>query len=162
MLNILYDNGNPALGGILKQLRSEVDQKGRQQFRRNVRLVGTLLAYEIGKSLEAREIDVKTPLGTKPLEVLAQEPILATALRAGMPFLDGMLEIYGEADTMFFGAARADGATPGEDGSLKIDLGYAAMSESRDRTLEKEEKGFLVKKSLVEELMVQSETFRPN
>ncbi|MFT7620727.1 MAG: uracil phosphoribosyltransferase [Planctomycetota bacterium] len=135
MLNILDDNENPALGAILGQLRSVEQQKGRKVFRQNVHLVGTLLAYEIAKSLDSKAVDVQTPLGTKSLKTLRELPILATALRAGMPFLDGMLDIYGEADTMFFGAARAIGAAPQTDGSLKIDMGYAAMSPSAGRSV---------------------------
>lgn len=133
MLNILDDNGNPALGALLQQLRCVDRQRGRHTFRHHLRLVGTILGYEIAGTLASAPVSVTTPLGSRSVKTLKENPILATALRAGMPFLDGMLEIFEEADTMFFGASRAAGAEPLADGSLKIDLGYAAMSPSVGR-----------------------------
>ncbi len=133
MLNILDQNGNPALGPLLSQLRHVDLQQDRQTFRRNMSMTGTLLAYEIAKSLEGKKVEIPTPLGTKLVDTLVESPILATALRAGIPFLDGMLEIFGQSDTMFFGAARAEGSALDASGGIKINLGYEALTNCGGR-----------------------------
>ena len=135
MLNILDEHGHPALGSLLAPLRHREEQSNRGSFRRNMALIGTLMAYEIGRTLEGREKSVPTPLGERSLRCLRDYPILATALRAGLPFLQGMLEVFPESDTMFFGAARVEGRGPDGEGRIPVDLSYEALTETAGRTV---------------------------
>ncbi|HGY90799.1 MAG TPA: uracil phosphoribosyltransferase [Planctomycetes bacterium] len=127
MAEILDRRGNPALGRWLRRVRSVELQKDRESFRRALIRLGSFLAYEIAAGLESRAATVTTPLGQAGVVELAQPPVLATALRAGLPFLDGMLDVFPDADVMFFGAARAEGNGPAEDLSMDVKLDYEAL-----------------------------------
>ncbi len=127
MAEILDRRGNPALGRWLRRVRSVDLQGDRGAFRRALRRLGSFLAYEIGGTLETRAVTVTTPLGDAGVLDLARPPVLATALRAGLPFLDGMLDVFPDADVMFFGAARAEGNGPAADLSMDVKLDYQAL-----------------------------------
>ena len=135
MANILDERTNPALGEILSELRSTERQADRQRFRTNMALLGTLLGYEIGASLASDELEIATPLGSRQVAHFRQPPILATALRAGLPFLDGMLKIFRGSDAMFFGAARAEGAGPDDSLGMQVDLSYRSLTSCEGRDL---------------------------
>ena len=127
MVKILDEDGNPALGELLKEMRSEDLQTDRHRFRHNMRLISSLLGYRLASSLGSQTETIKTPLGLRKQQVLVKPPVLATALRAGLPFLDGMLEIFKNSDVMFVGAARVEGETSESRGKVKVELSYQAM-----------------------------------
>ena len=136
MAHIIDQANNPGLGEILRQMRSIEVQGDRHRFRGNLKLIGTLMAYEIASTLASREVTVRTPLGERDTRILETPPVLGTALRAGLPFLDGMLEIFRDSDTMYFGAARDDDAGgPEADLSMKIQLSYSAIAPCNDRVV---------------------------
>ncbi|MEZ6196030.1 MAG: uracil phosphoribosyltransferase [Planctomycetota bacterium] len=132
---ILDATPNPVLGELLRTLRDRETQGDRARFRHCVRTLGMLLGVRIGEDLAARPMRVVTPLGTKEIPVLAETPVIATALRAGLPFAEGLLDVYPQSDVTFFGAARVEGGTPGPDGSIEIAMGYEAISELNGRAL---------------------------
>ncbi len=127
MAEILDRKGNPALGRWLRTVRSVDLQGDRERFRLALRRLGAFLAYELAAGLESRTVTVTTPLGKAEVEDLARPPVLATALRAGLPFLDGMLEVFPDADVMFFGAARSEGSGPAHDLAMDVTLDYEAL-----------------------------------
>lgn len=133
MLRILDEDSNPALGDLLASLRCRQRQKDRTQFRRRLRLVGTHLAFDIGRTLPAQSVEIQTPLGVRPVDVPEAFPVLGTALRAGLPLLEGFQDVYGDSDVGFFGAMRVEGAAPAADGSIPIAMGYEALPPLRDR-----------------------------
>ncbi|MCA9321129.1 MAG: uracil phosphoribosyltransferase [Planctomycetes bacterium] len=135
MAKVIDQSHNPALGQLLKEMRSREEQKDRHRFRRNMKLIGTLMAYEIAASLPSVDTRVETPLGHRSVRVLRQPPVLGTALRAGVPFLDGMLEVFRDSDVMFFGASREEGVGPDASLSMKIALSYQALSPCEGREL---------------------------
>lgn len=135
MLRILDEEPNPALGDLLASLRCRQRQQDRYRFRQRLRLVGTHLAFEIGRTLPRQTVDIQTQLGTRPVEVPEAFPVLTTALRAGLPLLEGFQEVYGESDVGFFGAMRVEGEGPAADGSIPIAMGYEALPPLKDRTL---------------------------
>ena len=133
--NILDHTANPVLGDRLREIRSRDLQSDRRRFRDNVRLLGTLLGYEIGRTLPTRTETVRTSLGERDVEVGQTSPVLATALRAGLPFLEGMLAAFPESDVTFFGAARQEAGGPDDDGAMKVKLDYDAISDCSGRPL---------------------------
>ena len=139
-LKVLDSEPNAVLGPLLETLRCVDLQVDRDRFRRAMRQVGNLVAYEIGKSLETKPCAVETPLGSKNIDLPVETPVLATALRAGLPFLDGFLDAFPDSDVSFFGAARAEssdsGASSGSnDMAMKVVLDYAALAESAGKTM---------------------------
>lgn len=64
------------------------------------------MAYEISKVLEYKSVTVSTPLGSKDVNLLKEQPVIATVLRAGIPLHQGFLNVFDKADSAFIGARR--------------------------------------------------------
>ena len=97
------------LGHYLAQLRDKSVQKDSLRFRKNLERVGEIFAYEISKTLPYREVEVETPLGIASSRVLADQPVLATILRAGLPVHQGLLNCFDHAQNAFVAAYRKYG-----------------------------------------------------
>lgn len=113
------------------ELRDTELQNDRMRFRRNLERIGEIAAYEISKKLPYTEIEVQTPLGTAVSKVLAQQPVLATILRAGLPLHQGLLNYFDKADNAFVSAYRKHD----KDGSFEISLEYMSSPEIENRIL---------------------------
>ena len=88
------------------ELRDVCYQGNRLLFRNNISRVGEMEAYEISKTLCYEEREVTTPLGTSRVRVPADGIVLATIFRAGLPFHQGFLNVFDEADNAFVSAYR--------------------------------------------------------
>ena len=91
---------------VIAEIRDVEIQQDRMRFRRNLERVGEIMAYEISKTLDYETKEVVTPLGVKEVRVLQEQPVLATILRAGLPFHQGMLNMFDRADNAFIAAYR--------------------------------------------------------
>src|SRR5690554_5286618 len=105
MVHVLSDHPSIA-NNFLAELRNAVVQKDRMRFRRNLERVGELLAYEISKKLVFEEIEIETPLGSAQTEILLEQPVIATIIRAGIPMHNGLMNIFDRADAAFIAAYR--------------------------------------------------------
>jgi uracil phosphoribosyltransferase len=121
---------NSIASQFLFEMRDTTIQKDRTRFRKNVERIGQILAYEISKSLAYKEVSVQTPLKTSSVSVPLQNPVLVTILRAGLPLLQGFLDIFDHSDSGFIGAYREEG---GE--QIKIKLDYKATPSVQGRPL---------------------------
>lgn len=115
----------------ISELRHTSIQTDRMRFRRNLERVGEVAAYEISKTLAWKEEEIPTPLGTHNGKILANQPILATILRAGVPLHQGMLNYFDKADNAFISAYRKHH----RDGSFEIKLEYISCPSVADRIL---------------------------
>lgn len=115
----------------IAEIRDVEIQKDRMRFRRNLERVGEIAAYEISKLLPSVQQEVQTPLGTAVCNVLADQPILTTILRAGLPMHQGLLNYFDKADNAFVSAYRKHAT----DGSFEISLDYLSCPEIDDRIL---------------------------
>ena len=68
--------------------------------------IGEIMAYEISKRLNYKETEVQTPLGTAVCREPADQVVLATILRAGLPFHHGFLNYFDRAENAFVSAYR--------------------------------------------------------
>jgi uracil phosphoribosyltransferase len=91
---------------FIAELRDENIQKDSMRFRKNMERLGEFFAYEISKSLAYTIQEIVTPLGVSSCEVLTQQPVLATILRAGLPLQQGLLNIFDKAECCFISAYR--------------------------------------------------------
>ncbi|MFN0214317.1 MAG: uracil phosphoribosyltransferase, partial [Saprospiraceae bacterium] len=105
---------------FVAELRNVEIQKDRLRFRRNLERVGEVLAYEISQTLDYKSVEVETPLGTATTMLPSQRVVLATILRAGLPFHQGLLNYFDGADNAFISAYRREH----KDGSFEIQLDY--------------------------------------
>jgi len=113
------------------EIRDVDVQKDRMRFRRNLERIGEIAAYEISKLLPTVDKEVQTPLGTAVCKVLAQQPVLATILRAGLPLHQGLLNYFDQADNAFVSAYRKHAT----DGSFQISLEYLSSPEIDNRVV---------------------------
>ena len=115
----------------VSELRDVQIQKDPLRFRRNLERIGEVAAYEISKSLEWKEKEVTTPLGISLVKVLAEQPVLGTILRAGIPMHQGLLNYFDHADNAFIAAYRKHH----RDGSFEISLDYVSCPNLENRVL---------------------------
>jgi len=113
------------------ELRDVTIQNDRMRFRRNLERIGEVAAFEISKKLPYIEKEIQTPLGTATCEVLEEQPILTTILRAGLPLHQGLLNFFDKADNAFVSAYRKHNS----DGSFEIALEYLSSPEIDGRIL---------------------------
>lgn len=101
------------------------------RFRRNLERIGEIAAYEISKLMPATDAEIQTPLGIANCKILAQQPVLATILRAGVALHQGLLNYFDKADNAFVSAYRKHHA----DGTFTISLEYISCPDLEDRIL---------------------------
>ena len=111
------------------ELRDVDVQKDRMRFRRNLERIGEIAAYEISKLLPNQVKETQTPLGVYESKVLAEQPVLATILRAGLPLHQGMLNYLDKADNAFISAYRKHH----RDGSFEISMEYMSCPSLDNR-----------------------------
>ena len=117
---------------IMAELRDAVIQLDRMRFRRNLERIGELMAYEISKTFEYEEEEVATPLGIKEIRTMKEQPVIATILRAGLPFHNGMLSMLDHADSAFIAAYRKYDKNE-EDSEIRVE--YYSSPTLDDRVL---------------------------
>ncbi|MBQ9231135.1 MAG: uracil phosphoribosyltransferase [Prevotella sp.] len=104
---INFAEQNSVINQYMAELRDKNYQKNRMVFRRNIERIGEMMAYEISKTLEYKPKTIKTPLGTLDIPLLKEEDmVIATVLRAGLPFHQGFLNVFDNADNAFVSAFR--------------------------------------------------------
>ncbi|ADY53746.1 uracil phosphoribosyltransferase [Pseudopedobacter saltans DSM 12145] len=97
---------NSIANHFLSEMRNIETQKDRMRFRRNMERLGEIFAYEISKTLVYKNCEIDTPLGVSPINIMKDQPVLATILRAGLPFHQGFLNYFDHASSAFVSSYR--------------------------------------------------------
>lgn len=130
--NLYILTETPSLANhYIAELRNVNVQGDSLRFRRNLERVGELLAYEISKTLPYESKRITTPLAETETMLLANQPVLATILRAGLPMYQGMLNYFDKAYSTFVGAYRVEE----ENTELQINMEYLASTDLHDKIL---------------------------
>ena len=82
------------LNTYVQEMRDTTIQQDRWRFRNNIRRIGHIIGYEISKNLDYKKIETETPLGINESEILLQQPVIGSILRAGIPLHEGVLEVF--------------------------------------------------------------------
>ncbi len=130
MLINLGEN-NSILSQFIAEIRDENVQGDRLRFRRNLERIGEIFAYEISKQLSYIKKDIQTPLGIACMNLPENSPVLATILRAGLPFQQGFLNYFDNAGNAFISAYRKYH----QDGSFDIKFEHLSSPELDGRIL---------------------------
>ena len=117
----------------LAEIRDKSYQRNRALFRNNIRRIGEAMAYEISRTLSYRPKKVVTPLGTAEVQLAKDDLLLATVLRAGLPFHEGFLHVFDHADNAFVSAFRM--YTNREHTEVGIHTEYMASPSVKGKTL---------------------------
>ncbi|WP_300285222.1 uracil phosphoribosyltransferase [uncultured Alistipes sp.] len=130
MIRIL-DRENTLLNRFVAQMRDVNVQGDSMRFRRNLERAGEIMAYEISKSLRYARHTVETPLGAAEVSLPDEPIVIATILRAGLPFHQGFLNYFDDAQNAFVSAYRRYS----KDGSFNIHVEYISTCELSGKTL---------------------------
>ena len=123
---------NSLVGQFMSEIRDKQLQLDRMRFRTNVHRLGQIMAYEISKRLQYKTADIETPLGVKQCNVLNDHVVLASLLRAGLPFHEGFLTYFDGAENAFVSAYRK--YFPKTD-DFVVHIEYIARPRLDDKTL---------------------------
>jgi uracil phosphoribosyltransferase len=148
---------NSLLNHWVAELRDVHVQNDRMRFRRNLERIGEVAAYELSKTLQYKSAEVTTPLGIAPTQLLSEQPVLATILRAGLPLHQGMLNYFDKADNAFISAYRKHHP----DGSFEISLEYLSCPNLNGRVLILCDPMLATGASLVETIQAIQKTYTP-
>lgn len=122
---------NSLVGQFMSELRDKSLQQERLRFRANVQRLGQIMAYEISKRLNYQTIDTETPLGIAKTNVIADKLVLSTILRAGLPFHEGFLSFFDQAENGFVSAYRKYSGK----NEFNVHIEYIACPRIDDKTL---------------------------
>ena len=90
----------------MRELRDIDIQGDRMRFRTNIERIGQLMAYEISKRIAYDDVRIQTPLAECVCKEPTEKVVVATLLRAGLPFHYGFLQIFDLAENAFVSAYR--------------------------------------------------------
>jgi uracil phosphoribosyltransferase len=131
VVNNLGEN-NSILNRFTAELRDIHIHKDRLRFRKNIERIGEIMSYEISKTLQYKTINVQTPLGVKSVSVPDEQIVLATILRAGLPFHQGFLSYFDTAENAFISSSRK---YTEDHCSFTIEVGYLSSPSIEGKTL---------------------------
>lgn len=97
---------NSVFNTFVAELRDKNIQKDSLRFRRNIERIGEIFAYEISKQLAYSTLKIETPLGVSTENVIQQQPVISSILRAGLPLHIGLLNYFDKAENAFISAYR--------------------------------------------------------
>lgn len=130
-VRIISEEHHSVFNQYVAEIRDHKIQKDRMKFRRNLERCGEIFAYEISKELSYKKEEVTTPLGVSEDHLIAEQPVLITILRAGLPLHQGLLNVFDHADNGYISAYRKHH----KDGSFDIELEYLACPSLEGRTI---------------------------
>lgn len=131
VLNMFILAQQPSIANhFLAEMRDQQVQKDRMRFRKNLERLGEILAYEVSKNLTYQKKEVKTPLERTEIELPADQVVLVAVLRASLPFYQGFLNFFDQAESGFIGAFREE-----SDEKLTVNLGYHASPNLDNKVL---------------------------
>lgn len=97
---------NSLVSQYMMELRNVDIHDDPMRFRRNLERIGEIMAYEISRTLAYKKEVIKTPLADCTCDVIADQVVLGTIFRAGLPFHQGFLSFYDKAENAFVSAYR--------------------------------------------------------
>jgi uracil phosphoribosyltransferase len=105
MVTIL-NKSNSLFNTFLSETRDEYVQKDSFRFRRNMERMGSIIAYEISKQMEFSIKQISTPFGIAEEHVVANQPVIISVLRSGLPVHQGVLNFFDSASGGFISMRR--------------------------------------------------------
>ena len=127
----ILNRRNTVLNKFIAQIRDKEVQKDSMRFRRNLERIGEITAYEISKTLGYTPRTVETPLGEAVVQTIDDRIVVATILRAGLPYHQGFLNYFDDAQNAFVSAYRKST----KDGKFTVKVEYISCGDLEGKTL---------------------------
>ena len=124
-------NQNSIFNQYILELRDIEIQKDSMRFRRNLERMGEIFAYEISKTLSFEATQTTTLIGVAETKKLAEQPVIGTILRAGLPLHLGILNYFDNAQNAFISAYRRHH----KNNTFEIVVEYVACPDLTDKVL---------------------------
>ncbi|MBC6613136.1 uracil phosphoribosyltransferase [Hymenobacter sp. BT507] len=115
---------------FLAELRDVNKQRDSLRFRRNLQRLGEIIAYRISSQLSYTDQTITTPLSETNGKLLHDFPVLATVLRAGLPFHQGFLNYFDQSPSAFAAAYRIEGTA-----QVQVQVDYLSAPSLDERVL---------------------------
>ncbi|BAW31836.1 MAG TPA: uracil phosphoribosyltransferase [Methanothermobacter sp.] len=97
---------------IIQEKLGKIRRKGIDpaHFRHGLKEIGRYMAYEFADTLKHEKVEVQTPLGiAETIKVSEKDDIIViSVLRASLPFTQGIMKVFPEAQHGIIGAWRED------------------------------------------------------
>ncbi|MDE5906290.1 MAG: uracil phosphoribosyltransferase, partial [Alistipes sp.] len=122
---------NTVLNKFIAQIRDKSVQTDSMRFRRNLERIGEITAYELSKTLNYTPRVVGTPLGEAVVQTIDDRIVIATILRAGLPFHQGFLNYFDDAQNAFVSAYRKST----KDGKFTVKVEYISCGDLEGKVL---------------------------
>jgi uracil phosphoribosyltransferase len=127
----ILNQENTVLNKFIAEIRDHQIQQDSMRFRRNLERIGEITAYEISKQLHYTPRKVETPLGEAEVALYDETLVIATILRAGLPFHQGFLNYFDNAENAFVSAYRKSH----KDGTFNVKVEYISCGSLTGKTL---------------------------
>lgn len=122
---------NTILNKFIAEIRDKSIQRDSMRFRRNMERIGEVTAYEISRTLNYSPRVVETPLGEATVQTIDDRLVIATILRAGLPYHQGFLNYFDDAQNAFVSAYRKST----KDGKFTVKVEYISCGSLEGKTL---------------------------
>ena len=123
---------NSVLNHFLGQIRNIDVHRDSMRFRRNIERIGEIMAYELSKELDYKNVAIQTPLGIKKTTAINDQLVLCSILRAGLTLHQGFLNYFDDAENGFISAFRHH---PNNDDYFEIKVEYQAVADINNKNL---------------------------
>lgn len=127
----ILSHQNTVLNKFVAQIRDKRIQQDSMRFRRNMERIGEITAYEISKEFAYTPRTVETPLGEATVCGIDDRIVVATILRAGLPYHQGFLNYFDDAENAFVSAYRKST----KDGKFTVKVEYISCGSLEGKTL---------------------------
>ena len=122
---------NTVLNKFIAEIRDKSIQRDSMRFRRNMERIGEVTDYEISRTLNYSPRVVETPLGEATVQTIDDRLVIATILRAGLPYHQGFLNYFDDAQNAFVSAYRKST----KDGKFTVKVEYISCGSLEGKTL---------------------------
>lgn len=123
---------NSILNHFLAQIRDVKIQTDSMRFRTNMERIGEIMAYELSKVLPYSEAETQTPLAFKKTNLISDQVVLCSILRAGLALHTGFMRFFDNAENGFVSAYRHH---YNNDDAFEIKVEYQAAPSFKNKNL---------------------------
>ena len=118
---------NPILESLVYKIRDP--QTNKEEFRKHLKKIGEYIAYDVAEDLNTKKQNIETVMQQDAEHNLVDEEIvLLTILRAGLPLFNGVFKVFPEAEAGFFAMQR-------NEKTLIASIDYVALPPLENKTV---------------------------
>ncbi len=130
MIKILGNNYLQSLLTILRDRKTNF-----VVFRETVKEIGKFMAYEIAKELDYSDVNVETPLGIAKGKKRDDEIVLVIVLRAALPLVHGMMEVFRDSYLGVIAAKRIENNEDHAGLDFGVEISYMKLPNIDDKVI---------------------------